>query len=140
MAMDKKELISLFILAFIDQSSQRYMTCLSDYYDNEQGFSRCVLWDCIKGANRVSFQHVISTVITERHVYCLKDPSCTTAFQDISLFELSGSEAQAFIRSCDEFEDYYLFDDSFEWTCVVTHEWLENDRRYCLMVDNRIAT
>lgn len=43
------------------------------------------------------------------------------------------------IRYC-PFEDHYLFDDSFEWTCVVTHEWLENDRRYCLMVDNRIAT
>ena len=36
--MDKKELISLFILAFIDQSSKRYETDLSDYYDNEQGF------------------------------------------------------------------------------------------------------
>ena len=136
MTVDKKELISFFILAFVDQSSQRYKANLSDYYENGRGFPGCVLWDCIDGANRVSFQHVLSTVINERRVYCMKDPFCTTAFQDISLFELSGSEAQAFLRSCDDFEDYYLFDDSFEWTCVVTHEWLEKDRRYCIVANN----
>jgi hypothetical protein len=78
MAMDKKELISLFILAFIDQSSQRYETCLSDYYDNEQGFPRCVLWDCIKGANRVSFQSRNAPDKIER----LKSPYYSVRFSD----------------------------------------------------------
>lgn len=32
-------------------------------------------------------------------------------------------------------EDIYIYDKSYEWTIALTHEWIDDNRRYCLLCD-----
>lgn len=142
---DESSLVrELYIYAFIDSESEWYinhiktMQCCVDglCYDG-------YLWECLKkGYKFISVQHAIDILQSKKYIYLLYDlHSCEKILQP-NYWKYA--KAAVLFGSTEEFlsemphlpEDIYVFDDTFTWSVIFTHEITEKGRRICMCVEN----
>lgn len=131
-----------YIKVFVDINKQyykKYIEILNEYSDGlcYTGY----LWDCLKDVVVVDLQYIelkssgIDNVFvfwdthTEERIF-IKD---YWKFGKRSILELNFN---TLINNLEYFaEDVYIFDKSFKWTLVITHEFIDG-KRWCLKSGN----
>ena len=127
-----------YIKKFVDTSSNYYKYNIK----NKQTFcdGRCYvgyLWDCLKFLNIITENDAVKELQSKRKIYIMWDiHTCERIlipnywkFPKKSLLYVS---EWGEISTKDLPEDIYIFDSSFAWSIVFTHEDIEPDKRYCL--------
>ena len=119
-----------FVNRFVDQTTERYKMI-----KDVDSLHDCVyMWDTLKEP----FRHVVKyeqakdclQKISQKNVFLLTD-------REENVFELAAQEVLALYRGCEDLsktpselnlpEDIYVFDGSFDWILVFTHEWLDDE-------------
>lgn len=137
-----QSLRSEYIKSFIDTQKQYY----NKYIDkvNEYSDGMCYtgyLWDCLKNALVIDLQYIESISNKLNSVYVLWDIHTKERifiedywkFGKDSILKLEFAELMKNLEYLPE--DIYIFDESFRWTVVLTHEYVE-DKRWCLKSGN----
>lgn len=137
-----QSLRSEYIKSFMDTQKQYY----NKYIDtvNEYSDGACYtgyLWDCLKNAIVIDLQYIESISNNLNSVYVLWDIHTKERifiedywkFGKDSILKLKFAELMKNLEYLPE--DIYIFDESFTWTVVLTHEYVD-DKRWCLRSGN----
>ena len=134
---------SKYIESFVDTSSLYYI----DRIKHTKKFSdgRCYtgyLWDCLVNADIID-EDKAEAILREKQNICVMWDihSCDRIFipnywkypKTSVLFLNKWSECQ----KKDLPEDIYIFDHTFSWSVILTHEIDLNNERYCLYIDKQ---
>lgn len=129
-----------FISTFIDVKSDHYINYIKNVYQHSDGL--CYdgyLWDCFVNASSISENESVDILNKQKNIYIMWDinssdnifvenywkyPKSGIIYDDIFKQELRKELP----------EDIYIFDESFSWCVVYTHETDYNDNPYCLFV------
>lgn len=131
-----------YIRCFIDENSEHYHTLIEKKISYIDGFCyKGYLWDCCKMPVIITEGQADRIMQTKKNVYIMWDiNSCENIFIP-GYWKYPKSKilfAQRWFKDYERVlpEDIYLFDDSFEWSVVYTHETMLDNSRYCLYLDN----
>ena len=135
------ELRDEYIKSFIDTSSSYYKEDIEQKTLFSDGFCYIgYLWDCLLKPTIISEYKANHFLEDKGIVYIMWDihSSERIFIDDYWKFPknqiLCTDEKIESLKS-DLPEDIYVFDDTFSWTVVFTHEYNDKDRRYCLFMD-----
>lgn len=135
------ELRRKYIQTFVDYTSKFYI-------ENIQRTKKCVdgwcyngyLWDCMVNPRVVSENEADQAIKDKKDIYIMWDiHSCEKIFipnywkypKSRVLFVNKWSDTVV----ADLPEDLYLFDDTFSWSVIYTHETDLKNYRYCIYLD-----
>ena len=130
----------LFIDHFIDQNSSFYFERIKEKHRFSDGlFQTGYLWDCLNEYNRKTEKFCIDVLSNKDKFYVMWD---VLSSEQIHITNYYKYPQHACIKlSFEEFsekastfpDDIYLFDDTFTWCIIMTHED-DGKRRYCLSI------
>ena len=129
-----------YLEAFVDTSSEHYLTYIAarrKFSDGEHYIG--YLWDCLRNRVRITYQRFCLEVVRHREVFVMADDHSRDRVINAPLWPYPpGSVAQLPPNLLLQLlpalpEDIYVFDQSFSWTLVPTHEH-DDKRRFCLAV------
>ena len=102
------------------------------------------LWDCLKNAEVVS-ESKADLILKEKHnIYIMWDLHSNEKILIPDYWKYPKNS----ILHCEKWsadfkidlpEDIYVFDDTFSWSIVYTHEEMKPGKRYCLHIDKTIT-
>lgn len=131
-----------YIQSFIDTESYHYKTyinilnCYSDGLCYE-GY----LWDCLFHAEVVNFEYLTKSAAQLGNVYVLWDIHSKDRIWIPDYWKLGKSNviqlSYGVLMNNLKYlpEDIYIFDNTFTWTLILTHEVID-EKRWCLKVGN----
>lgn len=98
------------------------------------------LWDCLKNPNIVSEYEADQLLQGKRKVFIMWDIHSCERILVPDYWKFPKSRVLYTNNWLDAFkselpEDVYLFDDTFSWSIIYTHETDVKDNRYCLYID-----
>jgi len=135
---EKDRIRNFYCSSFFDIESEGYIEEIEKMHKYLDGYCyNGYLWDYLSRPEIIEELCLIEKIREVAEVYILWDiHSCEKIFiEDYWKFEkddillLSGN---LLVETLDIFpEDVYIFDASFTWTMILTHEYSEN-KRYCL--------
>jgi hypothetical protein len=102
------------------------------------------LWDCLKNPRRIALRALLKRVLGKKQVFVLWDihSSDRIWIRDYWLFPKSSVlevPTEVLVSNLVFLpEDVYLFDKSFRWSLILTHEDIHGGR-FCLAAKPRIA-
>ncbi|WP_094607241.1 hypothetical protein SPSIL_021400 [Sporomusa silvacetica DSM 10669] len=131
-----------YINSFIDVNREyykKYIETLNEYSDGTcyTGY----LWDCLKDVIVTDLQYIESKSCVMNNVFVFWDIHTKERifYNDYWKFGKKSVLKLGFntLMNNLEFlpEDVYIFDESFKWTLVITHEFVD-DKRWCLKTGN----
>ena len=129
---------SRFIDAFIDQEGEVYTQSISKPFACSDGMCYLgYLWDALKDPVLISEMEILCRLSLQDRFYAMWDIHSKDYIYIPDYWKYP--KKSVLLVTADEFgsiqhtlpEDIYLFDDSFCWTYVLTHEDL-NGARFCL--------
>ena len=136
-----EELRLKYIRNFIDTTKAYYINFIEQKIKFSDGLCYTgYLWDCLKNPRTISETEVSHILQGKQNIYIMWDiHSCERIFisnywkypKTSVLSVISWSDS---IKS-DLPKDIYLFDDTFSWSVIFTHETDEQNNKYCLYVD-----
>lgn len=126
---------------FIDTQKdhfKKYIENLKEYSDGlcYTGY----LWDCLKSSDQIEFND-IKALLNLKEVYVLWDIHTEERIFIENYWRFKKKDVlkldfQVLIENLNYLpEDIYIFDESFKWLLVLTHEF-ENGKRWCLKSGN----
>ncbi|MFA9463427.1 MAG: DUF4275 family protein [Velocimicrobium sp.] len=133
-----------------NQFIQKFILTEKDYYKKNilstQTFSDGIcytgyLWDCLNEVEVIDFNYINSMRNSLAKVYVLWDihSKDRILIEDYWKFEKNDILLLDFCVLLDNLEylpeDIYIFNESFNWTFVLTHEYFDN-KRWCLKSGN----
>ena len=122
-------MLDLYINTFVDKSSEIFKERLSSFYIDHNSLPKGVIWDALCNPTKIS-QHAAVELLKESNIlYTFKDPFETGGV--FKMLELNCNEIDYFVDN-NEDDDLYFFNDSLQKTIVLTHEYINKDRRYCI--------
>lgn len=130
-----------YILKFVDTTKDYFTERIEKKIRFSDGLCYTgYLWDCLKNPHILSETEADRILQKKNNVYIMWDiHSC-----DRILIPHYWKYPKASVLSVQEWsdsfkndlpEDIYLFDDSFSWSAVFTHETDEENNKYCLYVE-----
>jgi len=135
-----------YLKAFVDTSCDYYKQYIAQPHQFSDGVHyEGYLWDCFRGAQRITVQRFRSEVARHREVFVMADDHSRDRVMGPPLwpeapYSVARFKASALLRSLGWLpEDIYVFDESVCWTLVLTHEH-DQKRRYCLELGSRAHT
>jgi hypothetical protein len=129
-----------YLDAFVNKDSKVYrerISVLKDYGDGPA--YRGYLWDCLKDAHVVSYETAMERlresldagyVMWDLHSSKFIKIESYWKFPKRSVLRVTLNKLPLFEKDLPE--DVYVFDSSYRWTNVFTHEYSENGNRWCL--------
>jgi len=129
-----------YINAFINTSSEFYKLYIENQYKFIDGYCYTgYLWDCLNSPDIADELYVKEIQKKINNVYVLWDiHSCERIlvenywkFEKDAVLSLSMDTLLSGMEHLPE--DLYIFDDSFTWTVIFTHENIDG-KRYCLKI------
>ena len=141
--LDAKRLRNLYVLNFINTASSYYNKYIQQKIKFDDGmFYPGYLWDCTLSPQIVSEEDALKIVQDKEKMYIMwDDHSCQRCVmtkewnyskQDILLID-----KWACVNRLNMPEDMYVFDDTFSWSIVITHETNTKNETYCLYLKGR---
>lgn len=135
---DKLHIRETYCSSFFNVESDEYKVAIETKYNFSDGFCYSgYLWDYLSSPVQIGVKYLVSEVKKLKEIYVLWDiHSCERIFienywkfekDDILL--LDGNILTEALHLLPE--DIYIFDSSYTWTMILTHEYLK-DERYCL--------
>lgn len=136
---DEKHYIrEMYCSSFFNISSPEYEAAIEKMHKYSDGFCyNGYLWDYLSAPVQIELDYLTTKIKHLNDIYVLWDiHSCERIFienywkfgkDDILL--LDGNTLMESLHLLPE--DLYIFDSSYMWTIILTHEYSE-DRRYCL--------
>lgn len=138
--LESNRLREKYISTFINTDSKYYIDRIKTLAKFSDGLCYTgYLWDCLKKPMLVSEAEIAKKLKTKKGIYIMWDihsqdrlfvPNYWKYPKECILYVETWSEA---IRQ-DLPEDIYLFDDSFAWSAIYTHETDMNNDPYCLIL------
>lgn len=131
-----------YIQSFVNTDSSYYIEKIDKLTEFCDGLCYVgYLWDCFIKPQVVSESEILQILKEKRNIYIMWDiHTCERIFipnywkypkTSILIVEEWSSEIQKDLP-----EDIYLFDDSFTWSAIYTHETDVNETRYCIYIRN----
>ncbi|MCH5183679.1 MAG: hypothetical protein J1E00_05830 [Oscillospiraceae bacterium] len=132
-----------YVDTFIDRNIDLYVERILRLIEFSDGLCYTgYLWDCFQSPNVIPEIEIMQKLKGKKNVYIMWDihsvdnihiPNYWKYPKNRVLFVDEWSEE---LRN-DLPEDIYIFDDSFTWSAVYTHETDINEEPYCLFQSNR---
>ncbi|MBR2224109.1 MAG: hypothetical protein IJ973_07255, partial [Christensenellaceae bacterium] len=133
-------IMELFIEQFVDQSSIIYLERIKKKHRFSDGlFQKGYFWECLKERNRKNEKYCIDILSNKCEFYVMWDilsseQICVPDYYKYPMESCLKLSFQEYLKKTNTFpEDIYLFDDTFTWCVILTHED-DGKRRYCLSV------
>lgn len=131
-----------YISAFINTESPFYIDRIKTLTQFSDGMCYVgYLWDCLKKPVVVSQPEIAEKLKSKRNIYIMWDiHSAERIF--IPNYWKYPKECILYVEMWSEDmykelpEDIYIFDDTFTWSAIYTHETDLNDAPYCLYIDS----
>jgi hypothetical protein len=129
-----------YIDAFVDTSKEYYVQRIAKQQQFSDGMHNSgYLWDCLRVSSRITVQRFENEICLQSEVLVMADDHSRDQIPGAPLWpyaphsvaRLSPQELLEIRASLPE--DIYVFDNSLNWTLVLTHEH-DNRRRLCLAV------
>ena len=131
------DIIIDYIVSFVDMTSDLYHRDLEDCYEKNIGVPKRVLWDAIQDFTVCTMYFCKETLREHFPVIAFSDPFMMKESDVFSLIRIPDFSAlEKYINTIGENDDMYFFDESYKWTFVITHEWNDKNRRYCICKKN----
>lgn len=129
-----------YLKAFVDTSCDYYRQYIAQPREFSDGVHyEGYLWDCLRGAQRITVQRFHAEVPRHREVFVIADDHSRDRVIGLPLwpypsYSVARFQANTLLQSLGSLpQDIYVFDASVSWTVVLTHEQ-DDKRRYCLAV------
>lgn len=131
---------SYYVKAFINVNCEYYQKNISKLREYSDGmFYDGYLWDCYKKPLLKDEQSLMTILESKGSVFIMWDLHSSEKVLLPHGFEFSGNpilgvnntELQRLLPLLPE--DLYFFDDTYLWTVALTHEYLDDDQRYCML-------
>ena len=135
------ELRDEYIKSFIDTSSSYYKENIKQKTLFNDGFCYSgYLWDCLLKPTVVTEYKAKQFLEGKEIIYIMWDihsneKICTLDYWKFPKTQIILTDEKIETLKSNLPEDIYVFDDTFSWTVVFTHEYNEKNRRYCLFMD-----
>lgn len=139
---EAQEVRNKYISKFIDTSKEHYEKYIKNVHQYIDGFCYTgYLWDCLRVPAVVDFAYVQSKADILNEVFVLWDIHTKERifidgywkFGKDSILKMEFKELLSNLEYLPE--DIYIFDKSFEWTMILTHEYID-EKRWCLKTGN----
>lgn len=97
-------------------------------------------WENLKEYNRKSEYFCQEIIKTKKSIFVMWDTYDNFTILDVNYFKyprkslLKMSPDEFFLKKDSFPEDIYVFDDTFSWTVIFTHEEVLSKKRYCLAI------
>lgn len=130
-----------YVKNFVDTASTYYKENIEQKTMFSDGLCYIgYLWDCLLNPSIILESKADQILQEKRRIYIMWDiHSCDRIFiSDYWKFpkeKILCTDAWAEIYKDDLPEDIYVFDDTFSWSVIYTHETDVKDNRYCLFVN-----
>ncbi|MFZ5643767.1 MAG: hypothetical protein ACOY46_09280 [Bacillota bacterium] len=134
------ELRSKYIKKFVNtelEHYKKYIEVLNEYSDGLCYIG--YLWDCLKNPIVIDFQYIGEKVDKLDKVFVLwdihtKDRIFIENYWMFGKDSVLSLEYKVLLNNLNYLpEDIYIFDKSYDWTLIITHEYV-NGKRWCLGV------
>lgn len=130
---------------------QRFINTTNDYYVNlvahQTEFSNGLcyigyLWDCLKNPKVISEVEASRVLQGKQNLYIMWDIHSCERIYIPNYWKYPKTSVLTTNTWSDTFkselpEDIYLFDDTFRWSVIFTHETDEQNNNFCLYVELR---
>ena len=135
---EMRRIREMYCSSFFNTSSTDYKTAIERMQNYSDGFCYTgYLWDYLSTPIQIELDYLFAKVRNYKDIYVLWDiHSCERIFieeywkfgkEDVLLLD-----GNTLVEALHLLPDgIYIFDSSYKWTAILTHEYLEN-RRYCL--------
>jgi len=135
---EKHRIREMYCSLFFNISSAEYKTAIEKRHKYSDGLCyNGYMWDYLSAPAQIELDYLSAKVKSLKNIYVLWDlHTCERIFiknywkfnkDDILLLD-----GDTLIKALHLLpEDIYIFDSSYTWTLILTHEYLEN-QRYCL--------
>jgi len=137
---ESNEIRGKYISNFIDSSCDHYVKYIKDIKKFSDGFCYIgYLWDCIKAPELIDFDLLRTYYNSDKLVNIFwdihsKDNIFIENYWKFGKENVIKLKYGLLFDNYDLFpEDIYIFDDSFEWTIILTHEFI-NTKRMCFIL------
>lgn len=134
---DSDVLRELYIDAFIDVSSDRYIHTIKNMTECTDGWCYTgYLWDCLKKPRLITERRLNQFVQKRKGIYIMWDIHSKDYIKIPNYWKYPKDSVIHLEEWSKELvktmpEDIYVFDDTFNWSAIYTHEDI-NSHRYCL--------
>ena len=142
-AIKSDELRSEYIQSFVDTTKDYYLELIKHKTEFSDGLCYIgYLWDCLKNPKVISEAEASLILQGKQNLYIMWDiHSCErilipnywkypkTSVLSTEMWSVSFKEELP--------EDIYLFDDTFSWSVIFTHETDEQNNNFCLYIELR---
>lgn len=120
------EIMSIYTACFINSAGQRIL----DHTDFEGTTNRShiSLWDYIEKPIVLNVNKSLDYLDHKENVLMIKNYT-------VPVYEVTIHDIGKYISTFDN-DDLYFFDSTLSWTIVLTHEYIEKNRRYCILKEN----
>lgn len=130
-----------YISTFVNTDSRFYIDRIKTLAEFSDGMCYIgYLWDCLKKPTVASKTELVQKLKTKKDIYIMWDiHSVDNIF--IPNYWKYPKECVLYMEAWSEEiykelpEDIYIFDDSFTWSAIYTHETNLNNAPYCLYID-----
>ncbi len=135
------ELRSEYIQSFVDTTKDYYLELIKHKTEFSDGLCYIgYLWDCLKNPQVISETEVSRILQDKKNIYIMWDIHsyeriCIPNYWKYSKTSVLTTNTWSDALKSDLPEDIYLFDDTFSWSVIFTHETDEQNNNFCLFVD-----
>jgi len=129
---------NMYIESFIDSGKEHYKKYIQTLRNYSDGMCYTgYLWDCLKNPIAIDFSYLESRVINLNEIFVFWDIHSKERiliqdywkFGKDNVLKLTFNELLHNLEFIPE--DVYIFDNSFKWTLILTHEYID-DKKWCL--------
>lgn len=134
-----------YIKTFVDTNSDFYNENIRKLRQFSDGLYYIgYLWDCFKQPNVVSENKLKEILNDKRNIYIMWDIHSSDRifipnYWKFPKLNILFAEFWTDKIKKDLPEDIYLFDETFSWSAVFTHETNANEEPYCLYLNNNVS-
>lgn len=133
-----KQLRSLYINKYIDKEGDYYKNRILKLIECSDGFCyQGYLWDCLNSMQLISEMESEQYIKDFKNILIMWDINSKDyifipdywKYPKEAILSLSAREYERYKHDLPE--DIYIFDDTFTWSVILTHETTYEDERYC---------
>ena len=132
---ESDSLRTAYVGQFINTASQHYQRYIAKYESFSDGLCYTgYLWDCLRQKRQATEEEIRTFLAQKAHVFVMWDVHSQDRirirdywkFPKRSVLSADAGDVLDSLRYLPE--DLYIFDDSLDWTCVLTHEDVDGHR------------
>lgn len=130
-----------YIEEFVNTTSQYYKRNIAEKTLFSDGMCyKGYLWDCLLSINIITETEADKVLLGKDKMYIMWDIHSIERIFIPNYWKFPKTKLLCVNNWTKELkeklpEDVYVFDDTFSWSIIYTHETYENDERYCILIN-----